>query len=279
MTSPAGSSGDLIISFLVHDDHSDGAFSNTDGNLTQTEIESTTDSNRDDSRFACFWAIEDQAGGRSFTWSFTTGEEWLAVILRFSGHHATTPIGNSVIHPGTAISSLDVAAPGAMGVGFSGADGIQTGRVTAGSGWTNRVDHNVTTADIQIFTRPYTEDHYPYPFTETQAALYFLTDADTTSSATRILQFVIEPIISNLTLSGVTKDKDGAALGSCDVFLLKEMSGGNDFKQVGNTTSNVSTGAYSFTVPNDSDARFLVIARKADSPHVFDVTDWVLAPA
>ena len=79
------------------------------------------------------------------------------------------------------------------------------------------------------------------------------------------------------TISGVTKDKDGDALGSCTVVLLKD-AGTNDWKQIATQTSNASTGAYSFTV-YDNDAKYMVVAYKGDTPHVFDVTDYVLQPS
>jgi len=76
------------------------------------------------------------------------------------------------------------------------------------------------------------------------------------------------------TVSGVTKDKNGDALGSCHCFLLKDNLD-NTLSFIGYILSNASTGAYSFTIYDD-DAQYLVVAWKDDSPHVFDVTDHVL---
>ena len=78
-------------------------------------------------------------------------------------------------------------------------------------------------------------------------------------------------------LEGITKDSTGAALGSCHCFLVKD-NGDDTFTYKDYQLSNVSTGAYSFTGLTDNDASYQVIAWKDDSPHVFDVTDWVLQP-
>lgn len=80
----------------------------------------------------------------------------------------------------------------------------------------------------------------------------------------------------NYSIGGVTRDKNGTAIGSCTVSLFKH-SGSGVFSYVGTTTSNSSTGAYSFTV-SDNDSAYMVYAFKADTPHVFDASDYVLQP-
>ena len=77
-------------------------------------------------------------------------------------------------------------------------------------------------------------------------------------------------------ITGVTKDNAGSALGSCEVFLVKD-EGSNVFSFKDQTTSD-GTGNYTFTNIADNDANYQVIAWKDDAPHVFDVTDWVLQP-
>jgi len=78
-------------------------------------------------------------------------------------------------------------------------------------------------------------------------------------------------------LEGITKDKTGSILGSCECFLFKDNQNNTlTFKDY--TTSNASTGVYSFTGISDNDAQYLVYAVKDNSPHVFDVTDHVLSP-
>lgn len=76
------------------------------------------------------------------------------------------------------------------------------------------------------------------------------------------------------TVSGITKDKNGTALGSCHCFLCKDnLDNTITYRQY--ILSNVTTGAYSFTVYDD-DAQYFIISWKDDTPHVFDVTDHVL---
>lgn len=78
------------------------------------------------------------------------------------------------------------------------------------------------------------------------------------------------------TVNGVTYNKDGSILGGCVVSLFKH-AGSGVFSYIGTTTSNATTGAYSLVAP-DNDAAYMVVAFKGDSPHVFDVSDYVLTP-
>lgn len=91
----------------------------------------------------------------------------------------------------------------------------------------------------------------------------------------RTLNAIREPSIT-YKLDGITKDKDGVALGSCLCFLVKD-NGDNTFTWLDYQLSNGS-GVYSFTGISDNDAAYQVIAWKDDTPHVFDVTDHVLQP-
>jgi len=75
-------------------------------------------------------------------------------------------------------------------------------------------------------------------------------------------------------LSGVTYDKNGDVLGSCECYLFKDNLD-NTLTFVDYALSNASTGAYTFTI-FDGDAQYLVVAWKDDTPHIFDVTDHVL---
>lgn len=75
------------------------------------------------------------------------------------------------------------------------------------------------------------------------------------------------------TISGITRDKNGNVLGSCEVTLFKSDTATPPvYTYIDNTTSNAVTGAYSFTV-YDQDARYMVYSIKDDIPHVFDATD------
>lgn len=77
-------------------------------------------------------------------------------------------------------------------------------------------------------------------------------------------------------LTGITKNVDGSVLGSCEVALFKVISAGPPatYEYISSTTSNASTGAYSFSVW--SGQSYMVYSIKEDSPHVFDATDNVL---
>ena len=84
-------------------------------------------------------------------------------------------------------------------------------------------------------------------------------------------------VTTSYTLSGVTKDKDGATLASCKCFLVKD--------NLDQTLSFIDyalsdgSGNYEFVGVPDTDAQYIVVAWKDDSPHVFDVTDHVLQPS
>lgn len=78
-------------------------------------------------------------------------------------------------------------------------------------------------------------------------------------------------------LDGVTYDKNGTILGSCECYLFKDNQD-NTLTFVDYVLSNASTGAYSFTGLSDNDAQYIVVAWKDNTPHVFDVTDHVLQP-
>lgn len=78
----------------------------------------------------------------------------------------------------------------------------------------------------------------------------------------------------SVTISGVTYDKTGSILGSCNVFLCQD-NGDNTAAFIAHTTSNAVTGAYSFQ-GNYATEDYFVIAWKDNTPHVFDCTDHVL---
>jgi hypothetical protein len=78
-------------------------------------------------------------------------------------------------------------------------------------------------------------------------------------------------------LEGITKDKNGDVLVSCECFLFKD-NGDDTLTFVDHVTSDGATGAYSFTGLEDDDSAYLVYSVKDDTPHVFDVTDHVLTP-
>lgn len=78
-------------------------------------------------------------------------------------------------------------------------------------------------------------------------------------------------------LEGITYDKNGDILGSCECFLFKDNQD-NTLTFIDYVLSNAVTGVYSFTGLLDNDAQYLVYAVKDNSPHIFDTTDHVLQP-
>lgn len=78
-------------------------------------------------------------------------------------------------------------------------------------------------------------------------------------------------------LEGITKDKTGSVLVSCEVYLLKD-NGDSTYSFIAYVQSNGATGAYSFTGLSDGSSVYQVVAWKDDTPHVMDVTDNVLVP-
>jgi hypothetical protein len=76
-------------------------------------------------------------------------------------------------------------------------------------------------------------------------------------------------------ISGYTYNKSGVALGSCQVYLFRD-NGNNTATYVAQTTSNVSTGAYTFTVYPGS-TYFVVAFGTYNTAAVFDVTARTIA--
>lgn len=74
-------------------------------------------------------------------------------------------------------------------------------------------------------------------------------------------------------VDGTTLDKDGSALGSCEVVLFKKLASG-DAEMVSRGTSHASTGAFTLDA-YDTDTQHYVVSRKTGSPNVHDVSDYV----
>ncbi len=89
-------------------------------------------------------------------------------------------------------------------------------------------------------------------------------------------QFVIEFTEVTYDLEGITYDKDGDVLGSCEVYLFKDNGAAFTLSFIDYVVSDFITGAYSFTVSDEDD--YLVVAFKDLTPNVFDVTDHNLLP-
>ena len=78
---------------------------------------------------------------------------------------------------------------------------------------------------------------------------------------------------ATLVVAGITKDKDGVALGSCIVYLFRD-NGNTSATYITSMTSHAVTGAYSFTVWPGS--TYFVVAFKAGATPVMDATDRTL---
>jgi len=87
---------------------------------------------------------------------------------------------------------------------------------------------------------------------------------------------VVELLIVNYKIEGVTYDKNESALANCNLLLIKDNQD-DTFTVVDHTTSDGS-GNYLFENIPDTDPQYQVYAWKDDSPHVMDVTDHVLLP-
>jgi hypothetical protein len=74
-------------------------------------------------------------------------------------------------------------------------------------------------------------------------------------------------------INGISRDKDGVVLGSCECFLLKVTSG-TVWEVADQVTSHSSTGVYQFIVPSEVQD-FVIAFYKADSPDVMDITEIV----
>jgi hypothetical protein len=84
-------------------------------------------------------------------------------------------------------------------------------------------------------------------------------------------------VTTSYVLSGVTYDDDGATLGTCKCFLVKDNQ--DQTLSFVDYVQSDANGNYEFTGVPDNDAQYLVVAWKDDTPHVFDVSDHVLQPA
>lgn len=105
-----------------------------------------------------------------------------------------------------------------------------------------------------------------------------LSSSDATAKS-KIGEVNVDVVVVKYPLAGITKDKDGSVLVSCEVALFEVIGEGppTTYEFVESQTSNGTTGAYSFQVPNVSGSpKFMVMSIKDNTPHVFDCTDNVL---
>ena len=79
--------------------------------------------------------------------------------------------------------------------------------------------------------------------------------------------FVPLPIVQYV-ISGVTKDSTGAILGSCNVQLFETITD----QYISDTTSDATTGAYTFRNVSPMSRAYYIVAYKAGSPDVAGTT-------
>jgi len=281
VASPAGTSGDLLIFFMCHDDFSDGTFSASSPPTTTTRI-ATGEQVADDSRGEAFFSISDQDAGEDYTFTWPSSEGFAAICCRFSGHNATTPIQGStgIFSRGPACTDEQIVNKfGSMVISMTHSDSSNYGSGSTAPWSATLGSIGTGTAFTQHREWDVGEEGYPFG-NSAQPQLRSSHAQPTGGVAFHIVnfQFVIAPAETDLTISGITKDKDGTALVSCQVILIKRI-GDNDYRFVEEKTSSGSDGTYSFTITNDSDAKFFVYSFKDDTPHVMDATDHVLTPA
>lgn len=273
ITSPAGSIGDLVLFFMIHDDYSQGAWAPSTPPITLTSVHDGSPQIGDDTRFAIFWGTETQEAGRTFDFTFAVLDGYTGVCIRYSGHDTTTPIQVTSRETGPWIVGTDADYYGDMFISFVGGDS-NVSTFTTPTGWTHRVTSSFSTAYFCIHDKSATT--YPFPMVLDD---YGLQRTHTTDGDFQTLTFVIaDALSSSATITGTTKDKDGDVLGSCEVHCFKRVSS-SDIQWVGSTTSNAETGAYTFTFYNDTDAKFFVVAFEASGTHRMDATDYVLQPS
>ncbi len=285
IVAPAGAIGDVLIFAMIRDDYSDGAFVPNAPPVTVNTILSGDPQLGDDSRSALFWAEEDQAASRTYTFDWSATEGFQGVCIRYSGQDTVTPIqASSALR-----RSSESMTPAAVGQFGSLAFYMISGDVTSiavdidspPDGYTLRVSSGLTGTGLYIADRVYGDDGYPYPHSVGDVAAHYPATGvgPFGSNGTHGMVFVLTNDATDRTISGVTEDKDGGVLVSVNVALMKSdgASPPNYFK-VDEAVSDGTTGAYSFTVPEDNDSLFMVVGNLAGSPDRFDVTSSVLTP-
>lgn len=285
IASPAGAIGDILTFWMIHDDFGDGAFVPNAPPITMNSIHDGSPQLGDDSRSAFFQAEEDQAAGRNFTFDWTTAEGFQGVCIRYRNQDTGTPIqAASVLRRASeSMTPADVGQFGAMAFYFIGGDvpAIATDIVSPPTGYTQRLASGVNGTAMYIADRAYGEDGYPFPHAPGDVSAHY---PDTGSgpfgsNGTYGVTFVMTNDATSRTISGVTRDNNGDPLGLVDVALLKsDGASPPNYARVDEVVSTAGTGAYSFTVLEDDEARFMIAGNLQGSPDTFDVGSNELAP-
>lgn len=278
LTKPASvAAGDLLVIIAANDDTTDLTQFTGDAIPGFTQI-SYIGSSVMDIHIAAFYRVADGTEGASFTVTATSSDDLTAWCLRITGANRWAPI--DAVNDGYSAAIIDAIIPAVtttvndcLVLACNAYDGGDNGTYTiTGTGWTS-VDQNVTATGTGNLSAGVAQRDQATAGAGTACTF---NASGAASDGNHGFQFAIAPVNSPNTLAGITKDDAGAALGSCDVYCWKK-NGNDSWVFIGYQVSNATTGAYSFAT-EDTDASYMVVASKADTPHVFDVTDYVLAP-
>lgn len=288
IVSPAGLSGDILTFWMIHDDFSDGAFVHdtaVPAGITVNSIQDGSPQLGDDSRSAVFEVVENQDAGRDYKFDWSASEGFQGVCIRYRNPDTTTPVqaGSVLRRASESMTPADVGQFGAIAFYFIGGDvvGIADDVVSPPTGYTLRVSSGLNGTALYIADRIFGDDGYPYPHPQGDVAAHY---PDTGvgpfgSNGTYGVTFVVTNDATSRTISGVTRDNNGDPIGLVDVALLKsDGASPPNYFRVDEVVSTAVTGAYSFTVPEDDEARFMVAGNLQGAPDTFDVSSNELAP-
>ena len=231
-----------------------------------------------DSDLGVYWRLADGSEGADQEITRTSSENCHGWYLRVGPVNQSTPInivGTVTIQSGSSINALAVTTTEDHCLAFAcfGFDGSDSTWTITGTGWNEVDDKQTSTGTGGVSSAFAIKDMDAQGPTDNCLGTNLSTDGELA------IQFAVmggEPP-QEYKVEGITKDKDGTALGSCHTFLCKD-NGDNTCSFIAYVLSNVITGAYSFAGLYNNDPAYFVISWKDDTPHVFDVTDHVLQP-
>lgn len=282
--SPAGAIGDILIFLIIHDVYSSGAIVANTPPITMNSIQDGSPQLGNDSRTALFWAEEDQAAARTFTFDWTTAQPGQGVVLRYRNHDATPIQAGSVVRRASESQTPDTVDQfGAAAIYMiAGDDGnLADDVVSPPSGYTERVSSGFGNAGVYIADRIYADDGYPYPHDPGDVGAHYPITGNGPFGAvgTYGISFVLTNDATDRTIADVVRDNNGVLTGGVNVALMK--SDGEtppNYRRVDQVVSTAVTGAYSFTVSEDDDSTFRCVGTLEGSPDSFDVTSSELTP-
>lgn len=232
-----------------------------------------------DIHIAAFYRVADGTEGASFTVNAQSSDDFTCWCLRITGANRWNPIdvvgyGVSGSAASEVIDSITTTVNDCLAFYLFAYDGGDNGTwTTTGTGWSSSDVNTTATGSGNLQAGWGTKSQA----TAGATGAVTVTGGAALIDGTHGFQFAIAPAAPTHKIDGITKDKDGVALGSCDVYCFKNI-GNDSFRFIGYQVSNATTGAYSFANLEDNNAQYLVISRKAGAPNVFDVTDFVLTP-